>query len=297
MCVGFSAAQHNLPNYFQGSFNIPNAPIPQPGAYQHGGAPAGSYQPQAAAHLAAARPQYAAAPQSPQYAPAAAYGGHARPVPAAAAPVNAVPSSYGWNVQHSSPQPQPQLAAPSPAQAPVPAAYAQPQHRPYAAAPQPQAPQYAVPQAPAHQYGAAPGQYAAPQPQYARAASPALSAPAPQAPASPVSAALLRPASVHYANIGETLNGDYKFGYRTGNGDSFREETRAPDGTVQGQYGFVDADGKERIVKYTAGVNGFQVLNDGAAPAPAAAAAPAAPQQYAPQQYGQQHGASPQQWG
>lgn len=89
------------------------------------------------------------------------------------------------------------------------------------------------------------------------------------------------------------MSGDYKFGYRTGNGDSYREETRAPDGTVQGQYGFVDADGKERVVKYSAGVNGFQILNGegGASPAPAAPArAPA-------QQWGQPAAAAPQTWG
>src|SRR5699024_5236546 len=108
--------------------------------------------------------------------------------------------------------------------------------------------------APAASQSWAPSQSAAP------VAAPAA---AYQAPANPISA-LARPASVHYASVGENLNGDYKvsngallgqlivnhfyfsqqFGYRTGNGDSFREETRAPDGTVQGQYGFTDADGK-----------------------------------------------------
>lgn len=70
----------------------------------------------------------------------------------------------------------------------------------------------------------------------------------------------------------------FQFGYQTDNG--FREETRAPDGTVQGQYGFTDADGKQRVVKYSAGVNGYQVLNDGSAPAASAprAQAPAASQ-------------------
>lgn len=37
------------------------------------------------------------------------------------------------------------------------------------------------------------------------------------------------PASIHYVNIGQELNGDYKFGYDTGkgpSGQSFREETR-----------------------------------------------------------------------
>lgn len=63
--------------------------------------------------------------------------------------------------------------------------------------------------------------------------------------------------------INQFLNEFLQFGYQTGDGNSFREETRSPDGTVQGQYGFVDADGKQRVVKYTAGVGGFQVLNGG----------------------------------
>lgn len=50
---------------------------------------------------------------------------------------------------------------------------------------------------------------------------------------------------------------------------------------MQGQYGFVDADGKQRVVKYTAGINGFQVLNGDsaapAAPAPAHTGRAAAP--------------------
>jgi hypothetical protein len=72
----------------------------------------------------------------------------------------------------------------------------------------------------------------------------------------------LRPAPVHYASIGQQLQGDYKFGYHTGDGGSFREETRLPDGTVQGAYGFIDADGKQRIVKYRAGKDGFQAEGD-----------------------------------
>ncbi|OTF70852.1 Cuticle protein-like protein, partial [Euroglyphus maynei] len=84
-------------------------------------------------------------------------------------------------------------------------------------------------------------------------------------------APLHRPASVHYAQIGENLAGDYRFGYRTGDGNSFREESRLPDGTVQGQYGFVDADGKQRLVRYQAGVGGYQVLGGGDGPAPASA--------------------------
>ncbi|CAG2116781.1 unnamed protein product, partial [Medioppia subpectinata] len=79
---------------------------------------------------------------------------------------------------------------------------------------------------------------------------------------SPQNALNAKPAPVHYSSIGPQLQGDYKFGYHTGDGGSFREETRLPDGTVQGAYGFTDADGKQRIVKYTAGKNGFQAEGD-----------------------------------
>ncbi|KAH9425243.1 hypothetical protein DERP_014680 [Dermatophagoides pteronyssinus] len=77
------------------------------------------------------------------------------------------------------------------------------------------------------------------------------------------------PAQVHYVNIGEDLAGDYKFGYDTGKngaGQSFREESRLPDGTVKGAYGYIDAEGKQRIVKYSAGIEGFKVESDEEAP-------------------------------
>ena len=134
------------------------------------------------------------------------------------------------------------------------------------------------------------------------------------------------PAPVHYVNIGQDLAGDYKFGYDTGKGplgQSFREETRLPDGTVKGAYGILDASGKQRIIRYTAGKNGFTAEGDvgpngapGVAPGPAPqpvanphAAAPSyqpapqyqapAPQQYRPppQQYSapaQQYRPAPQ---
>lgn len=97
-----------------------------------------------------------------------------------------------------------------------------------------------------------------------------------------------KPASVHYVNIGLELAGDYKFGYDTGKGDdqSFREETRLPDGSVTGAYGYIDETGKQRIVKYTAGKDGFKVQSDTGvddAPKPASRPAPAsAPPRPAP---------------
>ncbi|XP_074600235.1 uncharacterized protein LOC141854454 [Brevipalpus obovatus] len=92
------------------------------------------------------------------------------------------------------------------------------------------------------------------------------------------------PAQVHYVNIGQDLAGDYKFGYDTGkgpNGQSFREETRLPDGTVKGAYGYIDANGEQRIVRYTAGKAGFQIDSD--APASAAPKSNANPPRPAPQ--------------
>ncbi|GFR06855.1 cuticle protein 6 [Trichonephila clavata] len=63
-------------------------------------------------------------------------------------------------------------------------------------------------------------------------------------------------APLHYVNIGAQLQGDYKFGYNTGNDGSFREETRNPDGSVSGAYGYIDASGKQKIIRYTAGKDG-----------------------------------------
>ncbi len=72
-----------------------------------------------------------------------------------------------------------------------------------------------------------------------------------------------------------------QFGYDTGKGptgQSFREESRLPDGTVRGAYGYVDANGQQRIVKYTAGKEGFKVEGDSEAGAPAADLKPVIPQ-------------------
>lgn len=103
------------------------------------------------------------------------------------------------------------------------------------------------------------------------------------------------PAQVHYVNIGQDLAGDYKFGYDTGKGptgQSFREETRSADGTVRGAYGYTDAGGQQRIVKYSAGKDGFKIEDDSPAPssggsggsAPAPTPAPYRPPQTLPPQ-------------
>lgn len=122
------------------------------------------------------------------------------------------------------------------------------------------------------------------------------------------------PAPVHYVNIGTQLAGDYKFGYDTGKGplgQSFREETRLPDGTVKGAYGVLDEQGKQRIIRYTAGKDGFKAEGDvgangapgvypGPAPQPVANPHAAPAQSYQPQpQYNpppQQYNPPPQQY-
>ncbi|KFM76613.1 Cuticle protein 6, partial [Stegodyphus mimosarum] len=85
------------------------------------------------------------------------------------------------------------------------------------------------------------------------------------------------PAPVHYVSIGAQLQGDYKFGYNTGNDGSFREETRNPDGSVSGAYGYIDGSGKQQVIRYTAGKDGFKAEGD------AIPKAPPAPQPVAPQ--------------
>jgi len=133
-----------------------------------------------------------------------------------------------------------------------------------------------------------------PQPQHQR--QPQYSFPN-SAPTTTTPGPLHPPAQVHYVNIGPELAGDYKFGYDTGKGpagQSFREEVRLPDGTVKGAYGYIDAEGKMRIVKYTAGIEGFKVDSDAPAdaqpssapqaqqPRPRPAPAPQSQPQYAP---------------
>ncbi|GBM01108.1 hypothetical protein AVEN_136653-1 [Araneus ventricosus] len=88
----------------------------------------------------------------------------------------------------------------------------------------------------------------------------------------------------HYVSIGQQLQGDYKFGYNTGKDGAFREETRNPDGSVSGAYGYIDASGKQKVIRYTAGKDGFKAEGDDIPKAPPAPQ-PAAPQQapYHPQ--------------
>lgn len=212
LCAGLASAQHNLPNYFQGNFQVPSAPIPQPGssvpatgAYQ----PQPLYQPQAQAYQA--QPQAAAQyAQAQAYAAAAARAQQQQYQPAAAAPVAAQPMNYGWSVQHAPPPP----AAPQPAHPAAPAAAVAPaaayQQYGAAAVAAPQPAQYAQ-YAQARARSATLAQAYQPQPQQ-------LAPPAPVAPAHQPAAvaaqqpppAFMRPAQVHYASVGENLAGDYK---------------------------------------------------------------------------------------
>ncbi|CAN7985286.1 unnamed protein product, partial [Ixodes hexagonus] len=111
-------------------------------------------------------------------------------------------------------------------------------------------------------YGAPQG---APQPQQQAQTQPAPSAGSTDK-KEEVKSPLFAAAPLHYVSIGTKLEGDYKFGYDTGKGadksGSFREETRLPDGTVKGSYGFIDASGRQRIIKYTAGKEGFKAEGD-----------------------------------
>ncbi|KAK8775264.1 hypothetical protein V5799_031394 [Amblyomma americanum] len=73
------------------------------------------------------------------------------------------------------------------------------------------------------------------------------------------------PAPVHYVSIGERLDGEYRFGYDSGNGpagQSYRQEFRLPDGSIRGSYGYVDSRGHMRKVHYSAGQRGFVILKD-----------------------------------
>lgn len=150
------------------AYNLSPQQLSQP-IRVYGSAPTAGYSPASAAVASVGQySQYSAQPQA-QYSaqPQAQY--QAQPQVQAA---SAIPSNYGWQVQHQTLQPQPQ-----------------PQPQALAAAPA-QAPQYAS--------GVAPATNAALQ-RYAVAA-----------PTTP----LHRPASVHYAQIGENLAGDYRVSFQ-----------------------------------------------------------------------------------
>ncbi|CAG2108454.1 unnamed protein product [Medioppia subpectinata] len=73
--------------------------------------------------------------------------------------------------------------------------------------------------------------------------------------------------------FGTHLPNTYHFGYDSQAKDSprlMREESRLPDGTVRGRYGYTDPFGVFRIVKYVSGNNGYYATEEiGEYPAPA----------------------------
>lgn len=63
----------------------------------------------------------------------------------------------------------------------------------------------------------------------------------------------------------QSIPTSYQFSYSTGNegpAQSFREEQRSHDGSVIGKYGYVDPNGKLRVVQYRAGANGYSASGD-----------------------------------
>ena len=56
-------------------------------------------------------------------------------------------------------------------------------------------------------------------------------------------------------------DGSYTYGYEASDG-TFKLETRFADGTVQGKYGYIDANGEVKIIEYGADVMGFQPEGD-----------------------------------
>lgn len=62
-------------------------------------------------------------------------------------------------------------------------------------------------------------------------------------------------------------DGSYTYGYEGADG-SFKIETKLATGEVKGKYGYVDADGKVRVVEYGANKYGFQPSGEGITVAP-----------------------------
>ncbi|XP_034485852.1 pollen-specific leucine-rich repeat extensin-like protein 1 [Drosophila innubila] len=62
-------------------------------------------------------------------------------------------------------------------------------------------------------------------------------------------------------------DGSYTYGYEGADG-SFKIETKLATGEVKGKYGYIDADGKVRVVEYGANKYGFQPSGEGITVAP-----------------------------
>ena len=72
--------------------------------------------------------------------------------------------------------------------------------------------------------------------------------------------------AVLVASYSETIyrhneDGSYTYGYEASDG-TFKLETRFVDGTVQGKYGYIDANGDVKIIEYGADAMGFQPEGD-----------------------------------
>jgi hypothetical protein len=303
LCSSSLISAQQLPNYFSSNNNFPNFPFN--GGFNRFQQPSNTFsQYQPYSNRIPSVPQANSGyPNFPQP-PSAGFANYQQQPPAIAQPQPSPTGpglTYSWNINHGAAQsqpyrqvqnysPQPQNFAPQP-QALSPPSFPQsfsssiPQpfnsqpFQPYRPQPQPQPQSYSP--SPVPQSFSAPSipQY---QPQPAPASAPQQNFQTTNQ-ISPQNSQNFNPAPVHYSSIGPQLQGDYKFGYHTGDGGSFREETRLPDGTVQGAYGFIDANGKQRIVKYSAGKDGFKAEGDDV-PSPAVPIGPSsAPQQYAPQ--------------
>lgn len=57
-------------------------------------------------------------------------------------------------------------------------------------------------------------------------------------------------------------DGSYTYGYEGADG-SFKIETKSANGEVKGKYGYVDGEGKQRVVEYGANKYGFQPSGEG----------------------------------
>ena len=65
------------------------------------------------------------------------------------------------------------------------------------------------------------------------------------------------------ANVGMNIaGGAYNFGYATGDAGGHSRVESGHGGTVSGSYSYVDANGDQRTVQYTAGPQGYMPSGD-----------------------------------
>lgn len=73
--------------------------------------------------------------------------------------------------------------------------------------------------------------------------------------------------SLTYSRCSHNEDGSYTYGYEGADG-SFKIETKLATGEVKGKYGYVDENGKVRVVEYGANKFGFQPSGEGITVAP-----------------------------